>query len=70
MSRTIIYFHVYILSDFPITYRNAAVLYQSECTCLHKTVNMVIFFVESNENTFPKVVPITKSEFHRSLSAK
>ena len=43
MSRTIIYFHAYILLDFPITYRNASVLYQSECVCLHKTVNMVVF---------------------------
>ena len=43
----------------------------SECTCLHKTVNMVIFFIKSNENIYPKgralvqmyrVVPITKRE--------
>jgi len=26
MSRTIIYFHVYIILDIPITYRNASVL--------------------------------------------
>ena len=39
-----------------------------KCTCLHKTVNMVVFFVKSNENTYPKgralmslyVVSITK----------
>ena len=37
-----------------ITYRNDSVLCQSECTCLHKTVNMVVFFVKSNENTYPK----------------
>jgi len=52
-----------------ITYRNDSVLCQSECTCLHKTVNMVVFFVKSNENTYPKgralmqmyrVVPIMK----------
>jgi len=45
------------------------VLYQSECACLHKIVNMVVFFVKSKENTYPKgraliqmygVVPITK----------
>jgi len=62
MSTIIIYFHV-------ITYRNASVLGQSECACLHKTVNMVVFFVKSNANTYPKgralmqmyrVVPITK----------
>ena len=41
-------------TDFPITYRNAAVLCQSECACLHKIVNMVVFFVKSNENTYPK----------------
>jgi len=69
MLRTIIYFHVYIILDFLITYRNASVIFQSECACLHKTVNMVVFFVKSNENTYPKgralmhmyiVVPIMK----------
>jgi len=69
MLRTIIYFHVYIILDFSITYRNASVLCQSECACLHKTVNMVVTFVKSNELTYPKgralmqiyrVVPITK----------
>ena len=69
ISRMIIYFHVYIILDFPITYRNASVLCQSECTCLHKTINMVAYFVKSNENSYPKgralmqmyrVVPITK----------
>jgi len=54
MSRTIIYIHVYIILDFPITYRNVSVLCQSECACLHKTVNMAVFFVKSNENTYPK----------------
>ena len=69
MLRAIIYFHVYIILDFPITYRNASVLCQSDCACLHKTVNMVVFFVKSNENTYTKgraliqmyrVVSITK----------
>ena len=46
MLRTIIYFHVYIILDFPITYRNASVLCQSECACLHKTVNIVVFFAK------------------------
>ena len=32
-------------SDFPITYRNASVIFQSECACLHKTVNMVVLFL-------------------------
>ena len=54
MLRTIIYFHVYINLDFPITYRNASVLCQSECACLHKTLNMAVFFVKSNENTYLK----------------
>ena len=40
-----------MILDFLITYRNASVLCQSECACLHKTVNMVVFFVKSNENT-------------------
>ena len=43
-----------MIFDFSITDRNASVLCQSECTCLHKTVNMVVFYVESNENTYPK----------------
>jgi len=47
-------FPSYIILDFPITYRNASVLCQTECACLHKTVNMVVFFVISNENTYPK----------------
>ena len=56
--------------DVPIPYRNASVcFFQSECASLHKTVNMVVSFVKSNENTYPKgraliqihrVVPITK----------
>ena len=54
MSRIIIYFHVYIILVFSITYRNAPVLCQSECACLDKTVNMVVFFVKSNENTYTK----------------
>jgi len=54
MLRRIIYFHVYIILDFPITNKNASLLCQSEWACLHKTVNMVVFFVKSNENTYPK----------------
>jgi len=70
MSRTITYLHVDIILDFPISYSNDSVICQSECVCLHKTVNMVVFFfVRSNENTYPKgralvqiyiVAPITK----------
>ena len=64
-----IYVYVYILIDFPITQTNASVLCQSEYACLHRTENMVVFFVKSNENTYPKgralmqtyrVVPITR----------
>jgi len=54
MLRTTICFRVYISLGFPITYRNASVLCQSDCSCLHKTVNMVVFFVISNENAYPK----------------
>jgi len=54
MSRTPIYFHANIILDFPITYRNASVICQSVCACLHKTVNIVVFFVRSNENTYSK----------------
>jgi len=49
MLRTILYFQVYIILDFPITYINASVLCQLECACLHKTVNTVVFLVKSNE---------------------
>jgi len=34
MPRTALYFHVYMVLDFPITYGNASVLRQSECACL------------------------------------
>ena len=36
-----------------ITYRNASVTWLDRA-CLHKTVNMVVFFVKGNENTYPK----------------
>jgi len=58
-----------MILDFPTIYRNVSVLCQSECACLHKTVNMEVFFDKSNENTYPKgralmqmyrVVPQTK----------
>ena len=67
MPRTIVYFHVYIILDLPITYRNASVLCQ--CTCLHIAVNMIAFYVKRNENIYPtgralmkmyRVVPQTK----------
>jgi len=54
MLRRIIYFDVYIILDFLLTYRNASVLCQSECSCLHKTVTMLVFFAKSNENAYPK----------------
>ena len=31
-----------LILDFPLTYRNASVLCESECTCLHKPINMVV----------------------------
>ena len=49
MSRTIIYVHVYIILDFPITYRNALVLFQSKCACLHITVNIVVFLLKERK---------------------
>ena len=49
-------------------------LCQLECACLHKTINVVVFFVKRNENdTYPKgrpliqmyrVVPITERAHH------
>jgi len=47
-------FHVYIILDFPITYRNVSVLCQSECVCLHEKVNMVAVCVKYNANTYTK----------------
>ena len=69
MSGTIIYFHCYIILDFPITYTLLHCFINQECPCIHETVNIVFFFVKSNENTYPKgralmqmyrVVPVTK----------
>ena len=51
---SIIYVLVNIILGFHITYRNASVLCQSECACLHQTVIMVVFFVKSNENNHRK----------------
>ena len=73
-----IYFHVYIIYDFPITYRNTSMLSQSECAGLHKTVNTLVFCVKSNENIYPKgralmqmyrVVPISKEGISTVLIA-
>ena len=49
-----LYFNVNIILDLPITYKNASVHCQSECACLHRTINMVVFLTEKNENTYPK----------------
>ena len=51
---TIIYFHVYMILDFPITNRNASEFCQSECTCLHRTVNIEVFLTKYDGNTWPK----------------
>ena len=67
LLRAIIDFNVYIILDFPITYKNASVLFQSECTCLHKTVNMLGFFVKSNENTYPKGRAVTHANVQSCL---
>ena len=44
-------FHFYIILDFTITYNNAPVRCQSDCACLHHTVNIIVFFTKNNENT-------------------
>ena len=53
--------YVYIIFDFPVTYWNASVVCQSECAFLHKTVNMVVYFVRmmkiSTEKESAQVVP-------------
>ena len=69
MFEIVFSFNVKDNNIFPCLHNIASVLCQQECTCLHKTVNMVVFFVKSNENTYPKgralmqmyrVVSITK----------
>ena len=69
---TIIYVHVNIILHLSITYNK--VPYQSECACLHQTVNIIVFFTKNNENIYPKgralmqmyrVVPITKKGNYR-----
>ena len=41
--------------DFPITHiGNASVLCQSECECLHKTVNMEVFFLRMMKISYLK----------------
>jgi len=49
-----------MILDFRITYKHISVLCQSECTCLHKTVNMVVVYVKSDENTYPKGRALTQ----------
>ena len=44
MSRTIIDVHVNIILEFPITDKNVSVFCQSECACLHQTLNRVVVF--------------------------
>jgi len=57
MSSTIVCVNVNILSDFSITYTNKSMLCQSECACLHKTVNMVVFkkILHNSEKTYENV---------------
>jgi len=64
--------NVYILLDFPKTYINAKVFCQTECQCLHNTVNMEVCCFKTIKNTYPKgralvpmyrVVSQTKSEY-------
>ena len=64
LLRTIIYFHVYIILEFPITYRNASVFFSMRMRMSTSNSNH-----DSTENTYPKgralmqmyrVVPITK----------
>jgi len=50
----IIYFHVNIILDFPITQNIALVVCKSECACLNQTANMVVFFTTKYENTYSK----------------
>ena len=53
------------LHKFRLSYniRNVVMLCQSECACLHRTVNMAVFFVISNKNTYPKGRAPQKREY-------
>jgi len=62
---------MYTVKKTCVFLKNTSVLCQSECACVHNTVNMVVFFVKSKENTYPnlralmqryRVVPILKRE--------
>jgi len=55
MSRTVLYAYVNMILDFPVTYTNDSVRCQSERVCLHKTVNILVFFTKNNKNFYPKV---------------
>ena len=50
MTKTNIYVHVHILLDIPITYRNELMICQSECTYLHKIVNIAVFIKQQQKN--------------------
>jgi len=51
----------------PITYRSASVLCQSDWPCLHKTVNMLVFFFLNDENTYPKGYHLKRDTFNGKL---
>jgi len=41
--------NVNIILDFPLTYKTASMIFQSECACLHQRANMaVVFFYNKN----------------------
>jgi len=66
MSRTIIYFNVYIILDFPITYINDSVRCQSECACLHKTVNRI----HECQATVPLLYELRKPMLYQQFNVK
>jgi len=45
--------NVNIILDFPLTYKTASMIFQSECACLHQTANMAVVFFY-NKKYLPK----------------
>ena len=69
MSRTLLYVHV-----IPITYNNVSVLCNSECACLHQTVNRVVFVIKvmkylpKRESTHANVQSCPSNEIREFLN--
>ena len=64
--RTIINVHGHTILDFPITYINDSVRCQSECACLHKTVNRI----HECQATVPLLYELRKPMLYQQFNVK